>query len=219
MIRAVLFDFDGVVVQSEPLHMKTFLELLAPYGVTVPEARWYREFAGTGSRHIFEVLVKEYRLGLDVDMLVERRKKEYEAHVRAGELKETPGVRDFIASLKKRGIRAAIVSGSHRTNVQAALDTLDLGNLFELIVSGDDLPERKPDPGPFLHAAKTLGTAPAECLVVEDSYSGCEAARRAGMKLAWIRPAAEMIPPPGFSISITDFCGKSLVEINALLGP
>jgi HAD superfamily hydrolase (TIGR01509 family) len=218
MINAVLFDFDGVVVQSEPLHMRTFLELLAPYGITVPEKRWYREFAGTGSRHIFEVLVKERGLGLDVDGLVTQRKAAYEARVRAGELKETVGVRDFISLLRKRGIHTAIVSGSHRTNVQAAIDSLHLEGLFDLIVSGDDLVVRKPDPGPFLHAAKALGVTPSECLVIEDSYSGCESAKRAGMKLAWLKPAASMIPPPGFDIEILDFSGKSRIKLESLLG-
>lgn len=218
MIKAVLFDFDGVVVQSEPLHMRTFLELLAPYGIVVPESRWYREFAGTGSRHIFEVLVKEGGLGLDVDSLVTQRKAAYEARVRAGELKETTGVRDFISLLLRRGIRTAIVSGSHRTNVQAAIDSLHLEGLFDLIVSGDDLTERKPDPGPFLHAAKALGMSESECLVIEDSYSGCTAAKRAGMKLAWLKPAVSMVPPPGFDIDIMDFSGKSRVKLESLLG-
>jgi HAD superfamily hydrolase (TIGR01509 family) len=216
MIKAVLFDFDGVVVQSEPLHMRTFLELLAPYGITVPEKRWYREFAGTGSRHIFEVLVKERGLGLDVDDLVAKRKEAYEAHVRAGELKETPGVRDFISLLRKRGIRAAIVSGSHKTNVQAALDTLSLQGRFDIIVSGDDLPLRKPDPGPFLHAAGMLGIEPASCLVIEDSNSGCEAARRAGMKLAWLKPPIGM-PSQAADAVISDFSGANLKKLEKLL--
>ncbi|MCI0504281.1 HAD family phosphatase [Candidatus Micrarchaeota archaeon] len=216
MIRAVLFDFDGVVVRSEPLHKQTFLDLLSPYGVSVPEKRWYREFAGTGSRHIFEVLVKEHALSLDVGALVERRKKAYEARVRAGELGEMPGVRDFISLLNGRGIRTAIVSGSHRTNVKAALDTLELGGFFELIVSGDDLHERKPDPGPFLHAAKKLGFPPSECLVIEDSHSGCEAARRAGMKLAWLRPPVEM-PNQAADIVISDFSGENLAALVRLL--
>src|SRR5271157_5219902 len=118
MLEAVLFDFDGVVVQSERLHMRTFLELLAPYGVTVDEKRWYREFAGTGSRHIFEVLVKENGIPEDVDRLVERRKRIYEERVRAGELKETPGIRQFLEYLRSKKMKIAIVSGSHSSNVR-----------------------------------------------------------------------------------------------------
>ena len=190
MIKAVLFDFDGVVVQSESLHMKTFMELLAPYGVSVSLVRWYKEFAGTGSRSIFERLVKEYHIDASVDELVERRKKLYEAYVRKGALKETTGVKEFLALLQKKGIRRAVVSGSHRTNVQAALDVFGMGGLFDLIVSGDELDVRKPDPGPFLYAAKKLGFLPKECLAIEDSFAGCESARRAGMRLVVVRSPA-----------------------------
>ncbi len=211
MIKAVLFDFDGVIVDSEPLHMKTFLELLAPYGVEVGIERWYREFAGTGSRHIFEVLVKERGIREDVGALVERRKALYESRVRAGALREMPGVRDFLRLLRERGIKAAIVSGSHRTNVQAALETLSLGQ-FDLIVSGDDLKERKPDPGPFLFAAKKLGLPSTECLVIEDSISGCEAARRAGMRLVWMKPPVRLANQEA-DLVVSDFQDKALPRL------
>jgi HAD superfamily hydrolase (TIGR01509 family) len=183
MMKGILFDFDGVVVQSELLHKETFLELLAPYGVKVTDERWYREFAGTGSRHIFDVLMKEYKITDNADDFVAKRKKIYEQRVRSGRLKETKGVREFLEKVRARGIKTAIVSGSHRTNVQVALDILDLGEYFDLIVSGDDLLERKPDPKPFLVAAEKLGLRPQDCLVIEDSFAGAEAARRAGAKL------------------------------------
>ena len=204
MIRAVLFDFDGVVVQSEALHMKTFLELLAPHGVKVSEKRWYREFAGTGSRHIFEVLVRENGIPEDVGALVERRKKLYEGYVRGGALKETPGVRGFLSELRKRNIACAIVSGSHRTNVKLALSLLKLEQYFSLIVSGDDLEKRKPDPEPFLHAARRLHVPLSECLVIEDSLPGCEAAKRAGMRFVAMKsPASEALN--GYDAMINDF--------------
>ncbi len=217
MIKAVLFDFDGVVVQSEPLHMQTFLELLAPFGVSVSRERWYREFAGTGSRHIFEVLVRENNLKLDADGLVAERKRIYEARVRSGALQETPGVREFLGMLRSQGIRTAIVSGSHRTNVQAALETLRLDPFFDIIVSGDDLAERKPEPGPFLHAAERLGVLASECLVIEDSYPGCLSARKAGMRLVWLRPEIELESPRP-DATIRDFTGEGLREVMRMLG-
>jgi HAD superfamily hydrolase (TIGR01509 family) len=214
MVSAVLFDFDGVVVQSERLHMKTFLELLAPYGVKVSEERWYREFAGTGSRSIFERLVEEFRIDSSVDELVERRKKLYERCVRSGALKETPGVRDFLEALQAEGIKTAIVSGSHRTNVAAALSFFGLGRYFDLIVSGDESPSRKPEPGPFLHAAKKLGVRPEDCLVIEDSVAGCEAARRAGMNLAVMRSPA--LPFVGkYDKLIDDFRGLDVSWLSS----
>lgn len=215
MLKGVLFDFDGVVVRSEELHKKTFMELLAPYGVKVGTERWYREFAGTGSRHIFEVLVKEHHIDADIDSFVGQRKLLYEARVRSGELKETPGVRDFISSLKENGISKAIVSGSHTTNIRAALETLAMESLFDTIVSGDDLKERKPDPAPFLAAASKLALRPADCVVIEDSVAGCESARRAGMKLVVMAsPASPFVGR--HDLEIKDFRGIDAGKMASL---
>jgi HAD superfamily hydrolase (TIGR01509 family) len=212
MIKAILFDFDGVVVQSELLHKETFLELLSPYGVQVTDERWYREFAGTGSRHIFEVLVKEHGIDERPDDLVARRKNIYEAKVRSGRLKETKGVREFLEKTRARGIKTAIVSGSHRTNVQISLEVLGLGQYFDVIVSGDDLKERKPDPKPFLVAAEKLGVKPSECVVFEDSLAGSEAARRAGAKLIVLdSPIGRAIA--GSDLLIRDFTDEALASL------
>ncbi|MEW6748556.1 MAG: HAD family phosphatase [Candidatus Micrarchaeota archaeon] len=216
MIKGVLFDFDGVLVRSEPLHKETFMELLRPYGVQVSDERWYSEFAGTGSRHIFEVLVNEYKLGLDFGELVERRKRLYESRVRSGQLEAMPGAQEFILALKEQRIKTAIVSGSHRTNVRAALETLRLGPV-DAIVSGDDLEKRKPDPAPFLKGAQILGLGPGKCLVLEDSLSGCEAARRAGMRLVFVRPKIA-IDPGAYDLEIEDFTGDDLKALWKLIG-
>lgn len=217
MIKGILFDFDGVLVRSEPLHRMTFLKLLEPYGVAVPEERWYREFAGTGSRHIFEMLVEEHGLGLDVDALVEARKALYESMVRSGHLEAMPGAQEFIIKLRRKGMKTAIVSGSHRTNVKAAMEVLGLGPV-DAIVSGDDLEKRKPDPAPFLRGAEMLGLDAGDCLVLEDSVSGCEAARRAGTRLVFVRPAIR-IDPGKHDLAVDGFTGNDLQRLEELIWP
>ncbi len=215
MLKCVLFDFDGVVVQSELLHKKTFMEVLAPFGVDVGVERWYKEFAGTGSRHIFEVLVKENNIDMDLDKLVEKRKMIYESCVRAGELKVTPGAEDFINSLKSFSVKCAIVSGSHKSNVDLALEMLHLEECFDLVISGDEMARRKPDPEPFLNAAWKLGFAPVECAVIEDSVSGCKAARAAGMKLIVMESPA--LPFVGqYDMAIKDFQGLDYQAVAKL---
>jgi len=209
MIKAVLFDFDGVIVHSEELHMRTFIELLSDYGVEVSRERWYREFAGTGSRRIFQALAEEHSIDADIDALVEARRRNFID--RAKELKETLGLKDFLGYLKKNGIKTAIVSGGHRSYITVLLDMLGI-NSFDFIVSADEIKARKPDPEPFLLAARTLGIAPEDCLVIEDSYSGCEAARRAGMKLAWVRPDDSM-QAPECDLEIKDFLDKGLKRL------
>jgi HAD superfamily hydrolase (TIGR01509 family) len=216
MLKCVLFDFDGVVVQSELLHKKTFMEILSPFGVQdISLERWYKEFAGTGSKHIFDTLVKENHLNADVNSLVERRKVVYEACVRAGELKPTPGVEAFLKSIRSCGVKTGIVSGSHRTNISAALEILSLSDFFEVVISGDDYEKRKPDPKPFLEASWKLGIAPSECVAIEDSVSGCIAARDAGMKLIVVESPA--LPFVGkYDLAIPDFTGISYDQVAAL---
>ena len=214
IVKTVLFDFDGVVVDSEPLHYRTFMEILGPLGISVDLQRWYRDFAGTGSRRIIEVLIREYELKEDIGILVQKRKTLYEQLVRKGELRETDGIREFLGLLEKKGIKKAIVSGSHRTNVDAALEVLHLTG-FDLIVSGDEMKKMKPDPDPFLLAAQRLGVPPASCIVFEDSVAGSIAAKRAGMKLVVVEsPALPNIKE--YDLLIRDF-RKDLEKIIPLL--
>jgi HAD superfamily hydrolase (TIGR01509 family) len=199
MIKAVLFDFDGVIVDSESIHKKTFMEILS---IDVPENRWYNEFAGTGSRSIFVRLLEENSLEGDPEKLVEKRRELFNQYL--DRLKPIPGLREFLKHLKEKKIKTAIVSGGHSSYINALLEMLDLKEFFYFIISADDIPYRKPDPKPFLIAAEQLGVKPEECMVIEDSYSGCEGARRAGMKLVWMRPF-ETMNAPECDIVIDDF--------------
>lgn len=211
MIKAVLFDFDGVIVQSERLHMKTFFEILAPHP-KVSEERWYREFAGIGSRRIFQALTKEYGIDADIEELVEKRRALFIGYVKNGGMKETPGLRGFLNHLREKGIRTAVVSGGHRDYIELLLGILGLEAFFDFIVTADDTPARKPDPEPFLYAAKKVGVSPEECLVIEDSHSGCKAAKRAGMKLAWVKPSGSM-EPPEHDLAIKDFLDERIKSL------
>lgn len=212
MIRAILFDFDGVIVRSEPLHKQTFLEILSPYGVKVSEERWYQEFAGTGSRHIFRELMKEYGIDGDANEMAERRRKRFIELAKQGHAAEMPGLRDFLEGLKGKNMKTAIVSGGHRSYIELLLETMKLGGFFDLIVTADDIPERKPDPEPFLRASRALGIDAADCLVIEDSYAGCKAANSAGMKIVWMRPHSSMAPPE-CDMVIEDFRSRKLKEL------
>ena len=212
MIKAVLFDFDGVIVLSEKLHMKTFFEILAPHPIKISEESWYREFAGTGSRRIFQAITKKYGIDADVEELVKKRRALFINYVKNGDMKETPGLREFLNYLREKGIRTAVVSGGHRDYIKLLLGMFGLGDFFDFIVTADDIPARKPDPGPFLYAAKKAGVSSEECLVIEDSYSGCEAAKRAGMKLVWMQPSETMEPPEN-DLVIVDFLDERIKSL------
>ncbi len=191
MMRAILFDFDGVVVQSERLHRKTFLEVLNPMGIDVSLERWFAEFAGTGSRNIFTVLLREAGSDVDVDEYVEIRKKAYGKAVENGELELTDGVREFLETVRGKGIKTAVVSGGHASNIRIVLKKMELEDQFDLVIGAEDVSNRKPHPEAYLKAASMLGAKPEECVGVEDSESGSKAVLKAGMKLVVVRsPAA-----------------------------
>ncbi|MBN1169737.1 HAD family phosphatase [Candidatus Micrarchaeota archaeon] len=208
MIKAVLFDFDGVIVHSEEFHKKTFEELL---GISVDENRWFREFAGTGSGKIFARLLKENKIEASIDDLIEKRRLLFDVYVDQGKVPLIPGLKDFMEILKQKNIRTAIASGGHRGYIEKLNNIHGLS--FDFVISADDIPYRKPDPKVFLTAAKALDVKPEECLVIEDSYSGAQAAKAAGMKLVWFRPHPSLEAPDCDLVS-EDFTDQ---EIRKLL--
>jgi len=206
MAKAVIFDFDGVIVDSEPLHYRTFSEALAPLGVSIERASWYRDFAGTGSRAIIERLLEENGIKADVEALIERRKSLFAGYAGKGALRPTSGLRVFLRRIRSAGMKTAVASGGHRDNIEQILTGLGLLSQFDAIVGFEDVRNRKPHPEIFLAAARRLSVEPGDCIVIEDSVPGCEAAGRAGMRLVLMdSPAAPMIS--GYDMRIRDFRG------------
>ena len=208
MIKAVLFDFDGVVVDSEPVHYRTFMEFTKPLGITVDKKRWYREFAGTGSENIFTVLLGEAGITdrKTINDYVERRKRVYSGLIKKGEVKEKKGIREFLEILRKKKMKTAVVSGGHRENIRLALSVLGLGKYFDIVVGSRDYKKRKPNPDAFLTAAEKLGVKPSECMAIEDSLSGFKAAKNAWMKIVIVdSPAVEYIDKAKVEAVIKDF--------------
>jgi HAD superfamily hydrolase (TIGR01509 family) len=194
MHKAVVFDFDGVIVKSEPLHYRTFCEILAPLGIRIDQRRWYRDFAGTGSHNIIGRLLEENGVKADVDALVRSRKELFNAYVRKGGLKPAPGLRRFLSRIRKGGIRTAIASGGHRDNIELILGKIGLLGQFDAIVGGEEAGNRKPHPEIFLRAAERLKLPPGQCVAVEDSIPGAQAAKSAGMALVCFRsPASKFL--------------------------
>ncbi len=191
-MKALLFDFDGVIVDSEPVHYRTFMDFVRPLGIDVSEERWYREFAGTGSKNIFTVLLGEAGITDEktIDDYVERRKKIYGELIKKGKVRANPGIHEFLEKTKGKNIKKAVVSGGHKENIIAALSVLGLEREFDAVFGSGDYNRRKPNPDAFLTAAKKLGVKPEDCVVFEDSVSGFNAAKNAGMKIVLVESPA-----------------------------
>lgn len=179
MLRAVLFDWDGVVVDSSAHHERSWEVLASRHGLPLPGDHFKRGF-GKKNNVIIPGLgwATEPR---DVDALALEKEEIYRGLVRQHGIAPLPGVRDLLAALLAAKIPCAIASSTERANLDLLLDIMDLRCFFAAIACGDDVQHGKPDPSIFLLAASRLGAEPADCVVIEDALVGIEAAKRAGM--------------------------------------
>jgi HAD superfamily hydrolase (TIGR01509 family) len=178
-IRAVIFDMDGVIVDSEPYSMQALIDILRQHGVE-PTADELRRSYGRRVRDDFVDYFSRYGVTTDVHIAIAQKQARY-YHLAAGHLQPFPGVMALIQRLRDRGYRLALASSGDRVKVAFGMQALELNGTFEAIVSGDDVTHRKPAPEIYLTAAQRLGIAPTECLAIEDAPAGVEAAKRAGM--------------------------------------
>jgi beta-phosphoglucomutase family hydrolase len=182
---AYLFDCDGTIADSMPLHYIAWKKALAEWNCTFDEQLFYT-LGGTPVAEIVSLLNKKQGLNMPVEGVSSRKENLYMELL--PQLKAVPEVVEHIDAQHGR-IPFAVVSGSTRESVTASLDSLKLLNRFDTMVCAGDYKKSKPDPECFLLAASKLGVAPESCLVFEDTDMGIQAARAAGM-------ASVKIPPP-----------------------
>jgi len=181
---AVIFDMDGVLVDSEPLHYETTVRVLADLGVPFT-ARENDEFVGCTDLAMFERLVARHRLSVSPEDLAARRVALMLERV-AGGMPAMPGVPDVPHRLAADGYRLAIASSATPALIRAVVRALDVASLFTVLASLEEVPRGKPAPDVFVEAARRLSVAPARCVVLEDSRNGLLAAKAAGMACAAI---------------------------------
>jgi beta-phosphoglucomutase len=176
--RGVIFDMDGVLVDSYRAHYESWRRTAAAHGVTVTEAAFAETFGRTNEAII--PLLKPAADAGEIRAWSEEKEAAYRA-ILAEDFPEMPGASDLVAALAEAGFRLAVGSSGPPENVRAVLERVPAGGRFRAVVTGADIAEGKPHPGVFLKAAEALGVPPAACAVIEDSLAGLEAARRAGM--------------------------------------
>ena len=179
--KAYLFDLDGTVADSMPLHYKAWCYILDPHNCPFPEDQFYA-WGGMPIREILDTLNRMHGLNMPVEELARTKEQHY-----YDSLHHLTAVDEVVEHIHHRHghIPFAIVSGSTRESVTRSLQTLGLLDRFDTLVCAGDYTKAKPDPEPFLMAAQRLGVAPADCLVFEDTDMGIDAARGAGM--AWVK--------------------------------
>jgi HAD superfamily hydrolase (TIGR01509 family) len=183
--KAYLFDCDGTIADSMPLHYRAWKQALAEWNCEFDEELFYA-WGGMPVAEIIATLNQRHGLSMPVEAVAHRKEKLYFELL--PELKPVSDVLEHIEA-KPRGIPFAVVSGSTRESVTASLISLNLLDRFDAMVCAGDYQKSKPDPEAFLLAAARLGVAPGDCLVFEDTDMGIQAAQAAGM-------ASVKVPPP-----------------------
>lgn len=181
MIRAIIFDMDGVLVDSEPFILEAATRFFAECGLTVqPED--FTPFVGAGENRYIGGPAEKYGFPIDIDEAKARTYAIYDEITR-GRLAPLPGAREFITEARRLGIRLAVASSADPVKIGINLREIGIpAEAFDAVVSGLDVEHKKPAPDIFLAAADRLGVPPAECVVVEDAVNGVAAARAAGMR-------------------------------------
>ncbi len=183
MITSVIFDMDGVIIDSEPITSKTYDILLRSMGKT-PKLQHHGLIHTPGVRgdDVWKEIMEEYNLEGNIEELRKMRRDTF-LQLLEDTVEPMKGVRECIGMLSSHAVKLAIASGSDRNIITHILAKFGLTKFFPVIVSGNDVTKGKPDPECFIKAATQMGVSAKECVVIEDGQPGVIAAKKAGMKV------------------------------------
>lgn len=177
----VIFDMDGVIIDSEPIHRRITVNYFAQMGIHLQQEE-LEIFVGSSAKMNLTYIKNTYLLSEPIEVYMSDLKKQFMQHLReATDLQPIAGTRELIETLAAADYQLILGSSANRENINLVLSLLGLTDFFSHKVSGAELPESKPNPAIFLKAAELGGVTPNQCLVIEDSKNGVTAAKAAGM--------------------------------------
>ena len=185
MISAIVFDFDGVLVDSEPLHLRSYQEVLEPVGLSLPREKYYSSYLGYDDAGVFKAIADARDWPLDeqkLRALIDEKCRVFEALKSDGNGGDMlyPGATECVARLAGAW-PLGIASGAARSEIESTLQGSGLNRYFRFIVAAGETPAGKPAPDPYRQAAKLHGYPPESCVAIEDSRWGIESAKSAGL--------------------------------------
>lgn len=181
-LRAILFDHDGTLVDSEPVHFQMWATVLMRYGITLSEQQYIAHYAGVPTRANAIDLVRRFELDEDPATLAEMKNAATNDFLLKSAFPLMNGVLDAIVEFRRAGLKLAVVTGANANGVYATLRANDLQTHFTTIVSGDDVRVSKPAPDCYFLAFEKLELRAADCLAIEDTQHGLQAANAAGIR-------------------------------------
>ncbi len=215
MLKAVIFDFDGVIIDSEPLHYQVEQEMFLEKGIDISYQE-YCEYAGISETETYQLLGKKYGVTLEADVMlpdkIERFKKML---VTLNDLPVIEGAKDLIMNLASDDIKMCVATSGTYQIAEAILKKLGLWHYFEFVIAGNQLEKAKPDPEIFIRAKNRLGISNDECLIIEDSINGLKGAAAAKIPALALNFTHQL--PPGKIINIPQLINLDYNRLNQLL--
>lgn len=181
MLQTVIFDMDGVIVDTEPVHNYAYYEHFKLLGIEV-SAEMYASFTGNSTKNVFQKIKDHFEVTEDIHTLVEKKRSLFnDAFDTKADLFLLEGVEELIKQLHQNGIQLILASSSSKVTINRVFNRFKLHSYFSHIVSGEDFPQSKPNPDIFLEAVRLSKSNKENCIVIEDSTNGIKAANAAGI--------------------------------------
>ncbi len=215
MINAVIFDMDGVLIDSEPEYMEMNRRLFSELGIDF-ENSYFNQYVGMSSFKMWSGIKERYGLVQDVKDLIETERKQMFDILSSGKISEpVKGIPELLKELRQNEIVLNVASSSAKINIELILNKLDLTKYFNFIVSGEEVKYGKPAPDIFLMVSDKCGIPLEKCLVIEDSSNGVAAAKSAGMKcIGFTNSGTNFQDLSGADFNVTDFNNDNIRRIG-----
>lgn len=217
MIQTVIFDMDGVIVDTEPVHHYAFRQHFEQLSIEVsPEM--YASFTGNSTRNVFQKLKHHFQLSQDVEVLIDTKRQLFnEAFDQKEDLHLLDGVEDLIKELHQNGMQLILASSSAKVTINRIFNRFNLHQYFTHIISGEDFENSKPDPAIFNHAVLLSNCPKENCIVIEDSTNGIKAAKAAGIYcIGYDSPNSKLQDYSMADLVISDFSELNFEKISVI---
>ena len=180
--KAVIFDLDGVIINSEPLHMEILNKICTQYGPPISKETYHDSIVGKGEAEVCKRLIREYGVTASVSQIIEWYKQGITEYFETVEDPPVlPGIPELVRGLRDAGLLLGVASSSCKRNIRLSLKSAGLEPYFSTLASGEDAVRAKPAPDVYLNACEELGIRPCEAVAIEDSTPGVKAAKAAGL--------------------------------------